>query len=190
MTIIKAPYFFTLLLTLILSSHAMAYQEAYTKSEPGKIQILNLPPARLIEAEMDGTYFQNSNGLFSRLFDYIRANEIAMTVPVEGDLGQAKMRFYVGSDVSSNIEDTDTVRVVNFTARTVISVGSEGAYTEANIRESKILLDEWLQNQTSWTRSGEAYAVFWNGPFTPWFMKRFDVHIPVKSRNHETTATN
>ena len=187
---LKTLYPFSLLLTLILNSHAMAYEEAYPKSETGIIQILNLPPARLLEAEMDGTYFQNSNGLFSRLFDYIRTNEIAMTVPVEGNLGQAKMRFYVGSDVSSNIEDTDTVRVMNFEARTVLSVGSKGTYSEVNIGKAKTLLDEWLENQTSWTRSGEAYAVFWNGPFTPWFMKRFDVHIPVKSRNLETTVAN
>ena len=41
-------------------------------------------------------------------------------------------------------------------------------------------LEAWLASQNAWRAAGAPYAVFWNGPFTPWFMKRFEVHVPVE----------
>ncbi len=28
--------------------------------------------------------------------------------------------------------------------------------------------------------AGEPFAVYWDGPFKPWFMKRAEVHVPVR----------
>ena len=30
--------------------------------------------------------------------------------------------------------------------------------------------------------AGPAYAVYWNSPFTPWFLKRYEVHVRVRPR--------
>jgi hypothetical protein len=28
--------------------------------------------------------------------------------------------------------------------------------------------------------AGEAYAIYWNSPFVPGFLKRYEVHVPVE----------
>jgi len=183
MTTKKNQFWLILAVLLFLNSNTMAYEKAYLKTEVGKIQIIDLAPTRIIEAEVDGSYFDSSNGLFSKLFKYISDNDIAMTVPVEGNLVKAKMRFYIGSEVSSEIKSTNAVTVINFSSRTVVSIGGRGAYSEDNINEAKRDLEDWLKKQSDWSQSGEPYAVYWNGPFTPWFVKRFDVHIPIEKQN-------
>jgi effector-binding domain-containing protein len=170
----------TLLAVLMTGSIAMAYDSAYPRAEIDNVEIHKLPPARLLEAKTEGTYFNNSNGLFSKLFNYIKDNEIAMTVPVEGDLQQAGMRFYVGSDAPRELHDTREVSVVELPERQVLRMGGKGSYSEKNIMESLTKLEGWLDSQPKWQADGTAYAVFWNGPITPWFLKRYEVHIPVK----------
>ena len=39
----------------------------------------------------------------------------------------------------------------------------------------------WLGDQPGLEVAGAAYAVFWHGPFTPWFAKRYEVHVPVRA---------
>ena len=114
----------TIFISLVLTTHLYAYEQAYTKTVVGEIQLMNLPAAKLIEAGREGSYFQQSNKLFRSLFKYIKENEIAMTVPVEGDLGSARMRFYVGEDAPTDIESNESVSVVEFPSRMVsISMG-------------------------------------------------------------------
>jgi len=40
----------------------------------------------------------------------------------------------------------------------------------------------WLAGRGDLEPTGEPYAVFWNGPFTPWFAKRYEVHQPVRRK--------
>ena len=171
----------TLLAVSLTGSIAMAYDSAYTRAEVDNIEIHKLPPARLLETEAEGTYFSNSNDLFLKLFDYIKDNEIAMTVPVEGDIQQAGMRFYLGSESPRELDDTQEVSVVELPERQVLRMGGKGSYSETNIMKTLTKLENWLDNQSRWQADGTAYAVFWNGPMTPWFLKRFEVHIPVKA---------
>ena len=178
----------TIFISLVLTTHLYAYEQAYTKTVVGEIQLMNLPAAKLIEAGREGSYFQQSNKLFRSLFKYIKENEIAMTVPVEGDLGTARMRFHVGKDAPTDIESSESVSVVELPARMVVSIGGKGSYKEKNVSKSQLKLESWLNDHPSLEKAGEAYAVFWNAPFTPWFMKRFDVHIPVRQKDQGTVA--
>lgn len=166
-----------------ISSDTMAYEQAFAKTAVNKIEVRLLPPARLLATGLPGAYFDKSGKLFSRLFDYIRNNEVAMTVPVEGDLNRAEMRFYVGTDSPPTLEESETVKLVDVPARRVASIGGRGSYSESNIDKARVRLEAWMATQTEWTAAGAPYAVFWNGPFTPWFMKRFEVHLPIKSAN-------
>ena len=182
----------TLLILSILgvASHLQAYEQAYSKTEVGQIQILELSPSRLIESKKEGSYFEHSNSLFRKLFKFIKDNEIAMTVPVEGELNDAKMRFYIGEDVPADIKSSENVEVKEMPARTVASIGSKGSYKEKNVAKALEKLELWLADQKHLEQDGEAYAVFWNAPFTPWFLKRFDVHIPVKEKASVPLAAN
>jgi len=40
----------------------------------------------------------------------------------------------------------------------------------------------WLAAQPTVEAAGEPYAVYWNAPYVPPFMKRFEVHVPVRPR--------
>jgi DNA gyrase inhibitor GyrI len=158
----------------------MAYEQAFEKTPVGEIEVRVLPPARLLVSEMRGKYFDRSGTLFNRLFDYIKQNRVSMTVPVEGDVDQAAMRFHLGSDAPLALDETDLVRIEIVPERRVASIGGKGSYKKDNVNQARARLEDWLNAQEAWVPAGDPYAVYWNGPFTPWFMKRFEVHIPVE----------
>lgn len=160
------------------SPPGMAAEEAYPKTPVDEIQLRDLPSGRWLSTTMEGEYFHESGNLFRRLFDYIKERDMSMTVPVEGRIDRAEMRFYGGGGVAA-LEHSGTVRVVEVPARRVVSIGGKGAYTEENVNAALARLEEWLV-QHEWAATDAPYAVYWNGPFTPWFLKRFEVHIPVE----------
>jgi len=156
----------------------MAAEEAFPKTPVDEIQLRELPAGRWLSTSTEGKYFDESGTLFRRLFDYIKERDISMTVPVEGRIDRAEMRFYAG-EATAALEHSDTVRIVEVPARRVVSIGGKGAYTEENVNAALARLEEWLV-QHEWAAADAPYAVYWNGPFTPWFLKRFEVHIPVE----------
>jgi len=167
----------TILLALVGATPAVATEEAFPKTPVDEIQLRELPAGRWLSTSTEGEYSDQSGDLFRRLFDYIKERDISMTVPVEGAIDRAEMRFYAGEGVET-LDNSDTVRVVQVPARRVASIGGKGAYSEENVNEALSRLEEWLlQHQIA--AAGAPYAVYWNSPFTPWFMKRFEVHIPV-----------
>lgn len=161
------------------SAPGMATEEAFPKTPVDEIHLRELPAGRWLSTSVEGKYFDESGSLFRRLFDYIKERDISMTVPVEGSIDGAEMRFYAGEGAKA-LEHTDTVRVVDVPARRVVSIGGKGAYTEENVNAARARLEEWLL-QHEMVASDAPYAVYWNGPFTPWFLKRFEVHIPVEA---------
>ncbi|MDZ7839469.1 MAG: heme-binding protein [Gammaproteobacteria bacterium] len=157
----------------------MATEAAFPKTPVDEIQLRELPAGCWLSTSMEGKYFDESGNLFRRLFDYINERDISMTVPVEGGIDRAEMRFYAGDRVEP-LEHSDTVRVVEVPARRVVSIGGKGAYSEENVNAALARLEEWLI-QHELAAADAPYAVYWNGPFTPWFLKRFEVHIPVEA---------
>jgi hypothetical protein len=128
-------------------------------------------------AETAGYYYGGRNGLFRRLFNYLSKNNVAMTVPVEARLENAQMKFYVGTkDKIKVLKDQGSVQMVMAPQRTVVSIGIRGAYTESSFVKSKAQLAQWLMDNTKYRQAGDAYAVFWDAPFMPWFLKRSEVY--------------
>ena len=161
------------------SPFMMAYESAYEKTAVDVIEVKAIPKSRLIETSIEGEYFDESNGLFKRLFNYIKDNDVSMTIPVEASVDKAMMRFYLGSDAADDLSNTDTVIINELPERTVISVGERGSYSKENISESLEKVKNWIANQEAWEVNGEPYTVFWSSPFVPWFLKRYEIHIPV-----------
>lgn len=184
---LRKHFYFSILLLVAMCNQVMAYEQAYPKTEVDQIEVKSLPLSRFIETTMDGQYFDESDGLFKRLFKYIKDNEVSMTIPVEGTIDNAMMRFYLGTDASDDLDDTQTVDVVKLPARDVVSIGGRGSYSEANLKQGLLKLEQWLDNQEEWQVDGDAYGVYWNGPFTLWFLKRYEVHIPIKANSKHTT---
>lgn len=160
---------------------AFAYESAFEPTRVGMIEIKTLPAATALVASGQGRYFERSDGLFMKLFRYIDANDVKMTVPVQAEIEPGAMWFYVGSkDAGKDLQDTGGVRVVEIPERVVASIGARGGYSEKNFTEARNKLDAWIGTQESYATAGDAYAIYWNGPYVPGFMKRFEVHVPVR----------
>ncbi|HAZ66032.1 MAG TPA: ABC transporter substrate-binding protein, partial [Opitutae bacterium] len=55
-----------------------------------------------------------------------------------------------------------------------------GSYTQKSYQDNLTKLQDWLKTQLEYEAIGEPYAVYWNSPFVPGFLKRSEVHIPVR----------
>ena len=70
-------------------------------------------------------------------------------------------------------------------ARKVLSIGIRGGYSEKSFISNQSKLMEWFAKNNKYEQDGPAYGVYWNGPFVPGFLKRSEVHIPIRTRKKE-----
>ncbi len=61
----------------------------------------------------------------------------------------------------------------------VVSHGGRGGYSRSHFEEARAAARAWLATRPDLVADGPAYAVYWNSPFMPGFLKRYEVHIPV-----------
>jgi effector-binding domain-containing protein len=172
------PFLF-FLLTLPL----MATENAFPPTAPGIAEFKTLPAGMLLKSSGKGSYFDGANGLFRPLFRYISTHKIAMTTPVEAQIDRAAMFFWVAPSEQAKVAGSDAeVEVVNVPERRVASLGATGGYSRENFEKTRDQLLAWLAKQPGVEAAGEPYAVYWNGPFTLWFAKHSEVHVPVRAR--------
>ena len=168
-------------------SSAHAEKQAFTRTEPGVIEVKTLPAGRLLESKGNEGYFSQSNSLFRPLFRYISEYGISMTTPVEARINPGRMYFWVSPEqVDKANQDSRDVRVIDVPERTVAAIGRRGSYSEANFEEAKAKLLKWIEAQENLVETGEPFAVYWNGPFTPWFRKFYEVQIQVTQSSRAT----
>ena len=178
----------SLILTFMTAtlSTTSATEEAFPQTKAGDIEIKTIPASRLIMAESNSGYFDANNGLFQPLFRYISQNDIKMTSPVEAEIDPGKMYFYIGRDAADrDFQSTRNVTVIEKKERIVASIGVRGGYSRKNFENAQAELEAWLAKHPTHQAAGQARGVYWNGPFTPGFLKRFEVHIPVAPRKLE-----
>lgn len=167
----------------------MAYETMFEQTPVGEIKIIGLPERIALEAKSSGPYFQSDNGLFRKLFRYISKNDVAMTTPVEADINPGKMRFFVGAkDQGKNISSTKEVEVRRLAPQKVVAIGVRGSYSIKRFMDHKQKLTQWLDKEKKYEVAGDAYAVYWDGPFVLGFFKRSEVHIPIKLRQTKPKA--
>ena len=178
--------FIVALLTLALSPALMATTSAFPPTAPGVMAIKTLPAGTLLKSAAPGDYFEQSGRLFGPLFRYISKQDIRMTVPVEAELNPSAMYFWVAPDeVPKVVGSTGEVTVVQVPERRVAVAGGKGGYNRRNFEATQERLRVWLAGRSDYEAAGPAYVVYWNGPLTPWFLREYEVHVPVrpKSRN-------
>lgn len=176
-------FIFGVSLLFSMATRAYGYEDAFGRTPVDTIEVKTVPAARVIQSRQGDNYFKNSNKLFMSLLGYIETNKIKMTVPVIGEIQRSGMAFFVlGKDLNRNILNSPDVTVAEFPSRQVISYGVRGAYTEKNISKARARLEQYLLDHPDYQPDGDAYAVFWNGPFTIGFLKRFEIHIPIKAK--------
>lgn len=175
---------YLLLMCALIPSFLRGVEDAYPQTEVGVCETKQLPAARLMLATSSAGYFSSDNRLFGKLFRYIQSNNIPMTAPVEARIQPAVMVFYCdkGSAARTDLKDSPEVTLQSVPERTVASIGIRGAYTSAAYAENLAKLREWLAARPDLQAAGEPYAVYWNSPFVPGFLKRSEVHIPVEPK--------
>jgi effector-binding domain-containing protein len=177
------PLTWSLFLFIIFMTHSQAAESAYARTQPDVIEVKTLPAGRLIEhTATTGTYFDSSNNLFRPLFRYIQKHQISMTTPVEARIDPGKMRFWISREQEAKADaDDGNVRVIDIPERTVAAIGGKGGYSKDNFDQARDRLIAWLAERDDLEPVGEPFAAYWNGPFTPWFMKKFEVMVEVRS---------
>ena len=159
----------------------MAANQAFPPTAPDVCELKTLPAGMLLKSEGRGDYFTAANGLFRPLFNYISAHKIAMTTPVEAQIEHAAMYFWVAETEKSKVKGAEGLVTVEVPARSVASLGGKGSYSRENFDQARDTLLRWLSLRKDVEPAGKAYAVYWNGPFTPWFLKHYEVHVPVRA---------
>ncbi|OQW96602.1 MAG: hypothetical protein BWK77_04180 [Verrucomicrobia bacterium A1] len=103
------------------------------------------------------------------------------TAPGMFEIKTAVMRFFAGPDAPAELPSTNGVAVEVLAQRVVASAGARGSYSEENVAATTRELRAWLAKQPDWIEAGPPRAAYWNGPFLPGFLKKYEVHISVKA---------
>jgi hypothetical protein len=177
--------FLPLLASLVLTLPLMAYETApYTVvRSDGPQEIRDYPTLAVIETPMAAP--GESDGSFMRLFRYIgganeRKEEISMTTPVFMD--GSRMQFVLPSGFASAEAPapSDPKVAVKRTLPKRVAVhrfsGGRNGKNEARAREA---LAAWMSAQ-GLEAAGEPVFAYYNGPFTPGFLRRNEVLVPLR----------
>ncbi len=195
-----------ILLTLT-AGNVMAVEEAkYTVLEKqDKLEIREYAPSIVAEVVVNGDFEDASSAAFRTLFNYISGNnatqsKIAMTAPVAQKLEPEKIAMTTpvgqrksgqGWAVSFMMPDSYTMDTIPLPGDPAVVLREIPAYRAAAIRYSGTWskksyvrqlseLQEWMESENL-EAAGEPVWARYNAPFTPWFMRRNEILIPLES---------
>lgn len=161
-------------------------------------------PAHVVaETVVDGTMEDAGNKAFSRLFGYISGknrsrDKLAMTAPVSQKPASEKiaMTAPVGQQraeggwvvsftmpISYTLEalpvpEDPEVKLRQVAARRMASVQYSGTWSESRYLRYRQELELWIE-KNGLRIQGEPVWARYNSPFTPWFLRRNEILIPV-----------
>jgi hypothetical protein len=190
---------------IIGAMDAMAIEEApynVVKKE-NKFEIRDYAPHILAETVVEGDLEEAGSKAFRGLFRYISGDnrsrdKVAMTAPVSQEpvgeritmtvpVGQQRLqeRWVVSFMMPSSYtletlpepEDPQiTLRQVP--ARRIAAVRYSGFWSEKSYLRYKLELESWI-HERNLTIVGDPIWARYNSPFTPWFLRRNEILIPV-----------
>jgi hypothetical protein len=192
-------------LMLIGATTAMATEEApYKVLKTGDIfELREYAPHILAEIVVDGDLEGAGNKAFRRLFRYISGdnrtrNKIAMTAPVSQEqqgekismtapVSQQRMNgkwavsFMMPATYTLEtlpVPDDPGITLRRVAAQRVAAVRYSGFWSEDKYMLNYRKLQLWIR-ENGFAVVGEAVWARYNPPFTPWFMRRNEILIPV-----------
>ena len=200
---------FAALFAVLASATAMAIEEPgfQVLEQAGSFELREYPAYVVAETRVEADFASAGNIAFQRLFGYISGKnvaqqKIAMTAPVTQSASEARGEKIAMTAPVSQVADGDAYRVAftlpaTYTLKTapkpldptvqIREVPAQvmacwrytGRWTESNYRDNEKLLREQIAKRGLVT-GGEPILARYNAPFTPWFMRRNEVMIPVK----------
>ncbi len=196
-----------LLLLLTGATTAMATEEApYTVIKAADIfELREYAPQVLAEIIVDGDLEGAGNKAFRPLFRYISGDnksrgkiamtapvsqektgeKISMTAPVSQQSVQGKWAVSFMMPASYTMENLPTpddpnIRLRQVPARRVAAVRYSGFWSEKKFLQYKHELDNWVTTNNLKVIGDPVWARY-NPPFTPWFLRRNEILIPIAS---------
>ena len=183
----------------------MAIEEAKYKvlEKDNRFEIRDYAPHILAETIVEGNLEEAGNKAFNKLFRYISGDnrsrkKVAMTAPVsQQPMGEKiKMTAPVGQrrvqekwavsfmmPASYTIETLPEPEDPNITlrqvpARRMAAIRYSGFWSEKGYLRYKLELVSWI-HEKGLTIIGDPLWARYNPPFTPWFLRRNEILIPV-----------
>lgn len=189
---------------VLAATPAMAVEEPRFEvlEKDGGYELRRYAPYLVAETRVEAGFEDAGSVAFQRLFRYISGNnvaqrkiamtapvtqspgeKIAMTAPVSqtADSGGYVVAFALPSDytLATAPQPRDpTVRVREVPAGVVACWRYSGRWTVESFEQHEALLRERMRTR-GLVADGEAILARYNPPFTPWFMRRNEVLIPV-----------
>jgi len=184
---------------------AMAIEEAtYTVVEKdNKFEIRDYTPHILAETLVEGNLEEAGNKAFRILFRYFSGanrlrKKVAMTAPVSQrsqgekiemtapvgqrpDQGKWAVSFMMPSSYTLKTlpePEDPNVTLRQVPARRMAAVRYSGFWSEKNYLRYKSELESWIQER-GFTIVGDPIWARYNSPFTPWFLRRNEILIPI-----------
>jgi len=165
----------------------------------GKIEIRRYP--RLVVARVDGY----GDGGFNLLFRFITGNnrqksdiamtapvvseEIAMTAPVLSENGSIAFIMPEGFTLETTPEPLDDrVKIVEVPERVVAALRFSGHWSNSIFQKKTEELLAEIEN-AGLKVAGQVFSMRYNGPFTPWFLRRNEVATEVELPHPDLNAT-
>lgn len=173
--------------------NVMATEEAAYKvvETDGRFEIRDYAPHILAETVVDGSLEDAGNSAFGSLFQYISGDngthgKVAMTAPVGQQPAQEKWAVsfmmpatYTLGTLPAPADPKVTLRPVP--ARRVAAVRYSGFWSQARYLKFKAELESWIRAK-GLTVAGDPIWARYNPPFTPWFLRRNEILIPVDTK--------
>ncbi len=190
---------------LIGARNTMATEEAkYTVvKKDNSFEIRDYAPHVLAEIIVEGELENAGSKAFNSLFRYISGdnhtrNKVAMTAPVSQQPVSQKINMTapVGQQRVDNkwavsfmmpdsytletlpVPDNSNVTLRQVPAHRIASVRYSGFWSEKSYLENKSQLETWI-NKNKLLIVGDAVWARYDAPFTPWFLRRNEILIPV-----------
>ena len=190
---------------LIGARNTMATEEAkYTVvKKDDSFEIRDYAPHVLAEIIVEGELENAGSKAFNSLFRYISGdnhtrNKVAMTAPVSQQPVSQKINMTapVGQQRVNNkwavsfmmpdsytletlpVPDNSNVTLRQVPAHRIAAVRYSGFWSEKSYLENKSQLETWI-NKNKLLIVGDAVWARYDAPFTPWFLRRNEILIPV-----------
>ena len=185
----------------------MAAEEAeYSVSlKQDKLEIREYAPSIVAEVIVIDDFEDASGAAFRKLFNYISGDntgrsKIAMTSPVSqkpepekiamtSPVGQRKseqgwaVSFMMPASYTMDsipLPDDPSVVLREIPAHRAAAIRYSGSWSEKAYKKQLALLLEWIETEKL-EIVGETVWARYNAPFTPWFMRRNEILIPIGS---------
>jgi effector-binding domain-containing protein len=193
------------IISIFAAGNLMAIEEAkYSVSlKDDALEIRQYEPSIVADVIVKGTFEDASNKAFRKLFKYISGDnssrsKIAMTAPVSQEAKSEKiaMTAPVGQRATEQgwavsfmmpasytmdtipLPEDSSVKLREIPAYSAATIRYSGTWSEKKYNKHLVVLQQWIE-QNSLEVKGQPLWARYNAPFTPWFMRRNEILIPV-----------